>query len=65
LSTALLYIVPAILGALFLHAALRGEVGKLWQYQEHVAEQAEQEVAAAEADVAAKSAASKETKKVK
>jgi hypothetical protein len=40
-------------------------VGKLWQYQEHVAEQAEQEVAAAEADVAAKAAASKETKKVK
>jgi len=47
---ALLYIVPAVLGAVALHAAIRGELSQLWHYHE---EQPEQEEKAAAADAAA------------
>jgi len=52
---ALLYIVPAILLSVFIHAALRGEFSRVWHYQEdHLTEQeaAAGDKAAASADAA-------------
>lgn len=45
---ALLYIVPAILLAVLFHAAVRGEVVKLWNWHEEPEQAAQQEAAAAE-----------------
>jgi minor histocompatibility antigen H13 len=43
---ALLYIVPAILLAVFAHAAVRGELKKLWDWHEEPEQAAQQEAAA-------------------